>query len=489
MMLQRLTAELLRPSIATYPALYGVRCPRTRCGSGAVVVAEVVTAIDVRVPLRHVLAYAFSPRRNASSSSLCALRSSARIAVAGPSRSKGLALLLKSPPDGRTSGRGSGKETAMMCCGGWRGILARWRSSSCSDAASAEAKVRRQRVACACGDSVRGSATLAADLVGCDRPPRRNNAVLDCAGRDPSRPLDAGIVVGAPRRDRPRLRSPASGTSASAASQRDPHDVVDCRHADDRGSAATSSPAAATKASTSAPAPTTTHDSEITHNKAREPLPARRRGQHDLGQRPARRVCRGDVRQTLEPQRVHRQRRRRPADPAARRVRDNVFTGNRLTGVGFVLQAYRTRSAAGRRRATDRMHWRHGPRRRDLLPLRRRVAPTRPTACGSTASQSVTRRSRVASRRPATPSRWCARHCDARRYDAVHLAAPAPHLEAPSRSARRRWCRPRAPPVRAAPARPSSRSRRAHVAHSWNANVRPSAPGTHTCAASSSWRA
>ena len=88
----------------------------------------------------------------------------------------------------------------MMCCGSWRGVLARVAIVVVlGAAASAEAKECGGNVACACGDSVRGSATLTADLVGCTAGLRvKSNAVLDCAGHAIlAAPLDAqeGVVV------------------------------------------------------------------------------------------------------------------------------------------------------------------------------------------------------------------------------------------------------------------------------------------------------
>ncbi|MBM4243758.1 MAG: hypothetical protein FJ148_08080 [Deltaproteobacteria bacterium] len=65
--------------------------------------------------------------------------------------------------------------------------------------AAAEAKQCGGGVACACGDSVGGAATLEADLVGCATGLRvRSDAVLDCGGHALlADPLDAaeGIVV------------------------------------------------------------------------------------------------------------------------------------------------------------------------------------------------------------------------------------------------------------------------------------------------------
>lgn len=88
----------------------------------------------------------------------------------------------------------------MLCTGSWRGVLAGATVVVVLAAAvPAGAKECGGDVACACGDSVRGNATLAADLVGCTTGLRvKSNAVLDCAGHAIlAAPLDAqeGVVV------------------------------------------------------------------------------------------------------------------------------------------------------------------------------------------------------------------------------------------------------------------------------------------------------
>jgi parallel beta-helix repeat protein len=71
----------------------------------------------------------------------------------------------------------------MRWCGGWRAALAQAAIVVLGAAAGAEAKECGGDVACACGDSVRGAATLAADLTGCTTGLRvKGDATLDCAG-------------------------------------------------------------------------------------------------------------------------------------------------------------------------------------------------------------------------------------------------------------------------------------------------------------------
>lgn len=105
-----------------------------------------------------------------------------------------------SPRAGRSYLLAEEGDEAMRLVGGWRGVLARatlvvalgW-------SAGAEAKECGGEVACACGDAVRGATTLAADLVGCTTGLRvKSGAVLDCDGHALlAAPVDAaeGVVV------------------------------------------------------------------------------------------------------------------------------------------------------------------------------------------------------------------------------------------------------------------------------------------------------
>lgn len=92
----------------------------------------------------------------------------------------------------------------MLCSGGWRGVLARAAVVlvvALGSAAAVEAKECGGSVFCACGDSVRGSATLGADLTGCKTGLRlKGAATLDCAGHAllaaPSGSAEGVIVEG-----------------------------------------------------------------------------------------------------------------------------------------------------------------------------------------------------------------------------------------------------------------------------------------------------
>ena len=167
----------------------------------------------------------------------------------------------------------------------------------------------------------------------------------------------------------------------------------------------------------------------------------------------------------------------------------NVFVGNRLDGAGFLFQAYKDAKRGWKGPRRNLVQGGGGARRADLLPLRgcgrergrrrarRSLPPVRAEEGGRDRGDGEhgRGRARVSARRPGAS------------LHPAQLRGGASGPTAPSRSAGRPSPRPRVPPGRAAPGRRSSRSRRARSsAHRLNANTRPSAPGTRTCAAGSS---
>ena len=263
----------------------------------------------------------------------------------------------------------------MMCCGSWRGVLARVAIVVVlGAAASAEAKECGGNVACACGDSVRGSATLAADLVGCTTGLRvKSNAVLDCAGHAVlAAPLDAqeGIVVEGTAATVRGCTVAGFGTGirvrGGGANVIADNDVVDSArygmelavqttHNRISGNLVTGSGDEGVHVGSGAD-DNVIDGNEITHSK-RENLYLLDAEGNTISDNVLRGASAAAMYVKHSSRNVF-----TDNDVADRPIQlrgeseDNVFAGNRLTGVGFVLQAYKDAKRGWKAPRRNRMH-------------------------------------------------------------------------------------------------------------------------------------
>jgi parallel beta-helix repeat protein len=248
----------------------------------------------------------------------------------------------------------------MLCCAGWRGVLARAAVVVVLGAAAgAEAKECGGDVACACGDSVRGAATLAADLSGCTTGLRvKSGATLDCAGHallaaalDPAEGVVVEGVAATVRNCTVAGFRTGIRVRGGGANVIEDNDVVDSgrygmelavqtTHNRIAGNLVTGSGDEGVHVGSGA------DDNEITGNEITR---SKRENLYLLDV--TGNVVSGNVLRGASAAAVYVKHSSRNVfvdnDVADRPIQlrgeseDNVFTGNRLSGVGFVLQAYK----------------------------------------------------------------------------------------------------------------------------------------------------